>query len=68
MEINSSLTIEQVFEIAEAEVHERFGAPFTSCKYGHLNCSTSRGGACINEEIDKATAELLATITEFMKG
>ena len=64
----SSLTLEQVFAIAEVQVTERYGAPFTSCKYGHLDCSTTRGGHCTNEEVDKATAELLATLTELMKG
>jgi hypothetical protein len=67
MKMDSSLTIEQVFSIAEREVFERYGAPFTACKYGHLDCSTTRGGVCLNEETDKATAELLATITELMK-
>jgi hypothetical protein len=68
MKLDSSLTLEQVFEVARAQVHERFGAPFTACKYGHLDCSTTRGGVCLNEETDKVTAELLATITELMKG
>jgi hypothetical protein len=68
MKLDSSLTLEQVFEVARAEVFERFGAPFASCKYGHLDCSNTRGGACLTEETDKATAEMLATITELMRG
>jgi hypothetical protein len=68
MNLNSSLTLEQVFEVAKAEVFERFGAPFTTCKYGHLDCSNTRGGACLTEETDNTTAEMLATITELMRG
>lgn len=47
-------TIEEQYEKATARVVERWGGmPFTYCKYGHIDCSTVRGGECLNEETAK---------------
>jgi len=48
------MTLDQKYELATVRVVERWGGmPFTTCRHGHFDCSTVRGGECLNEETAK---------------